>query len=762
MPAPTPPVDPYVIPMSAPPAVSGQAMLGVTDEAIIAADMAEETDEQKKAYAEEEASVTKWLNRIQEARDFDKQVWTQMAIDRDYAAGYSTFEVSVNLIGSAIDVMKSFLVAKQPEVAVTAAPQVPLPPLTRPIQPAPPPALLAAQSDPAAAMEFARENPAALPAAQQMVAAFQRQQAVYQQEMSRYTAEVTARRDARDAKRRFNRTLEIIISDAWRKGGLQPQAETSTGAGLTTGIGWFKGTWHEDRGLDPVTARRVNTIQDNLALLDERRATLADGDAGNIDAARQELNEILLGLRSQTEVVINRGMTIDAISSDDLTFPIGVTDVTKPCDSPWIDHRLFMTMADAKRMFGKTVKLEKLKSATSYSQRKPQAPAGGVTPMFNAEADLNPSQFTSGEATAVTKTEFERDGQGTFVCVHETWDRDAGVVRTMIEGVKCYVRPPKAPDIATTRFYPFFCTAFTKADGQRYPQSLVWRSFKLQDEYNRTRSAWAEARRRSKLGIMFDETAIDPDGVTKLTTSATGEWTGIKVGMGKRIDQVFWPRPYVKIDPAVYDTVPIRRDFEDIWGIQQALQGSVKVEQTATEAEIQQQGFGARTGAMRDAQDKTFSEFGQYTAEIVLQRLTPVDAKAIAGPGAEWVVGFKASDLASLCRVDIKAGSSGKPNTAAQRAAWSVALPQLQAAIVQIGQLRGAPPTVIADKLEKLVAHTFEVSGLDMDIEDAVPQEMDGSGGMQTTPEGQPIPIAGPMPQPGVAEPAIPAPPGLM
>ena len=78
-------------------------------------------DEQAEARKEEKAQVERWLNEIKEAREFDKEVWREIATDRGYAAGLSAHDVSVNLIGSAIDVMKSFLYARNPDVAVVPA-----------------------------------------------------------------------------------------------------------------------------------------------------------------------------------------------------------------------------------------------------------------------------------------------------------------------------------------------------------------------------------------------------------------------------------------------------------------------------------------------------------------------------------------------------------------------------------------------------------------------------------------------------------------
>jgi hypothetical protein len=82
-------------------------------------------------------------------------------------------------------------------------------------------------------------------------------------------------------------------------------------------------------------------------------------------------------------------------------------------------------------------------------------------------------------------------------------------------------------------------------------------------------------------------------------------------------------------------------------------------------------------------------------------------------------------DLSALVNVRIRAGSSGKPNTTAERQAWAQTMPVVQAAIVQVGQLRGSSPDEIADCIEALVAETIRRSGDNLDPEQFMPTSPD-------------------------------------
>ena len=689
---------------------------------------------------EEIAQVNRWLEKINQARQFDNQVYSQMAIDRAYARGESSFPVNVNLAGGAIDMMTAFLYSRNPDVACEPAASVSLPRLPTPIMPdsvkslmAPPP-----MAEPGKPLKPGEQAPApvpsgaaALPPEAQMMAMQDMQ--IYQQEMAAYTQEMTVRRQARDQKLRFCNTLEIVISKSWLSARLKRQAGRWVRAALTTGVGWIKVQWNERTAKDAVTLKRMADLQTNLSTLAVTRQKLESGTAPEIEALEAQYQEELVGLLGKTEVLVSRGLIVDLVNSEDMTFPLGVTDVLMYVDSPWIDQRIFMTKDEAQAMFPE-VPIENWGQATTYSQRRPVAPEMGETPNIVAAGGglsdmpvMNPSQFIPG-ATGDMSLAIAQQGVGCFVAIHETWDRDAGVVRTMCEGMKCYVKPVYSPDIATSRFYGFFGLGFTEADNTRYPQSLVWRSYRLIDEFNSTRSNWKEARQRSKLGVLFNKKMVSPELARKLESGVTGEWTGIDlIQDDKPMSEVFWPKPYTKIDPLVYDTSPILRDFERVWGIQEALQGSVTVEKTATEAEIQQQGLGQMSAYKRDLLEGVLTEMATYTAEIVLQRLSTEDVKVIAGPGAVWVEGFKAEDLATLVDVSIAAGTTGKPNTTMQRDAWGQLFPVVSNMVTQIAQLRQSSPNSLADALENLLSITLDKSGDTTDVESLVPQDGDGA-----------------------------------
>jgi len=722
------------------------------------------------AKATEEADVKAWLCRIEEARKFDEGARKQYAIDRKHAKRRrGGFEVDVPIAGTYVDILKSFLYARDPDLDVMPAESTQPPPedelmrMAKQAVSSDPSAKLQAQQAaedafnssaqkksvivqavaPAATKALTEGGglPSSLPQLPDIdpdrdaeAASRSTMEKLIRDKVKELSAPYQQRRD--DAKQ-FGSTLEIVVSRLWKKARLKDQAKPQVASALTVGIGWLKASWQERTGEDPLIRSQINDLQDNLKRLAATQAELAEG-APNPDELKADIERQIQGLQAKVEVVVARGMAIDFVQAEDIQVAPSCGVLTSYRDAPWIAHRTFMGKEAAKASFPYIA--EKLKSATSYGQVKPADPTSdtnttGLNPNVSAtEAD---SYRQGGEGAA-------KVSEANVVCVWEVWDKDSNTVLTLVEGVPCYARPPYTPDPGTSRFYPFFQYVIGEVDGERHPESLICRSAPLLDEYDRVRTGYAEHRRRIRPKTAFDASGLSPDEAAKIEGAGTQEMVGLKPMVpGTPVGQLLQPIAYAPIDPALYDTGVIRAELEMIWGIQEALSSSIRTAKTATEAEIQQTGTTARTGYMRDGLDMQFGELAEYTAEIAIQKLSREDVIALAGPWAFWPEGMTIDDIASLVTVDIKAGSSGKPDTTRQRQAWATAMPMLQNAIMQVGQLRGSSPADIADCIEELVAETLARTGDRIDAARFLPPAPDADA---TPPPQQPpaAPMAGP------------------
>jgi hypothetical protein len=667
---------------------------------------------------QESASVKKWMRTIAAARKHDEEARKQYARDRRYARGDSAFEVDANLIGTYIDILESFLYARDPDVDV------------RPARSAEPPSLEAMR-------DAAEDHVDGLPDAS--IAQQQAQQAVLQDTGDPLKA-AQAGQQAADAlrehmieqkfaelRKRFRRrqrdnkafadTMEIVISRLWKDANLKPRATRWVRSSLTVALGVVKAYWDERTAPNPETQAQIHDL---LAMMKRAAATRDELDelsGESADAKMAEYQQQLQALRDQAQVVVARGFVIELVPPEDFQVATGYA-IADHCDAPWNSQRIPMLADDAKARFELSDAL--MKRATRYKARKPKT---CINESPSQQDDIEASDADAYVKAGDGSVEFDQAAGGEWVMAEEIWDVTTNNVYTALHGIDDrWVKDPWAPD-PTTRFFPYFVLCTSEVDGQRHPQSLTSRSAKLVDEYNRVGSAEAEHRRRCLPATFFHAGMIGPNQLTRITESKVGEWIPVETTQpAENFAGLFYNKPYAPIDPALYDRQRIINELERIWGIQEALSGSINTDKTATEAQIQQSGFNARTGGRRDNLETKLSELANYTAEVAMKHVTREDAQAIAGPDAMWPEYQSPEDLRRMVVVDIRAGSSGKPDTAQERQAWAQQLPLLQAGIVQIGQLRGSSPSDIADALERLLKITAERAGDRLDIDALVPQ----------------------------------------
>lgn len=679
-----------------------------------------------EAEKREYADVRKWLKAIADARKFDENARKGYALNRRYARAERTkFEVTVPIALSYIDVLRSFLYAKNPDCDVTPSGFTQPPPQKditamvaekmragqTPAAPQLPPSIakllgtqggqpqsLGMPGAPAPGAETQLPTPPTMTGDDDDS---QIQQAV---------AEILKPyQRLRDDAKQLAQTLELTISHVWKKAKLKAQAKPFVGSALTVSIGWLKAAWLERMGRDPVMQGQINDLHEKLARLAVTKDQLDEGN-GDADQLKAEIEQQVRGLEEQAQIVVARGMAIDFVAAEDIQVSTDCRDLSAYLDASWIAHRAFISLSQAQTDYP-DIK-EKLAHATPYYPQKPRdlsevrSPDGGFEKNVDAaEADSYRKGGEGGSSTLDVSGE-------SYVCVWEAWDRANGQVLTLIEGVECYAKAPYTPEPATSRFYPFFQFQIGNVDGERHGRSLITRSEKLFDEYDRTRSAFAEHRRRVKPKTGFDATNLSETEVSKIEAGGTQEMIPLKpTRPGTPIGDMLQTITYAQIDEKLYDTSPIRAELEMIWGVQEALSSSIQTAKTLGEAEIQQQGTQSRIGYMREGLDDTMGDLSIYTGEILLQKLSVEDVRQIAGPWALWPEGMTIDDMDALVTVSIHAGSTGKPDTTAQRQAWSSILPILQNAIEQIGRLRGSSPDEMADCIEELVVETVNRTG---------------------------------------------------
>jgi hypothetical protein len=373
---------------------------------------------------------------------------------------------------------------------------------------------------------------------------------------------------------------------------------------------------------------------------------------------------------------IAEGLVLDLMAPEDVVVSAECGEIENYLNSPWISFDMYKCKDEAIAITGWDS--TELSQANLYTQRprKGDDEEGGSVP--------NPNQWVSLE----NEDDEDVENPDGFYRFTEIWSMRDGVVYTMLDGIQNkWAREPYAPRTGS-RFYPNFLLAFHPIDGERWPQSDVYQLKKLQEEYDRTRSNYAEHRKRAVPGIVFDENVVLEESVQKLSDSQTQEYTGIKTNKpGVDLNTIFAAKRYNPVDTGLYNTEQITTEMEKVSGAQDAVQGGIQVEKTATEAQIMESGRGARIGARLDTLEDALTEMAEYTTQLILLTMDKADAMRYAGPQAVWV-DMTTDEALTLFNIEIKAGSTGKPKAASDREAWGTLMPLIEGMIDRVGHAR--------------------------------------------------------------------------
>lgn len=516
--------------------------------------------------------------------------------------------------------------------------------------------------------------------------------------------------------RLFCETLETVLSKQMRAAKLKKRMKMSVLAALTEYFGVVKVVYQRDLQADPVIAGRINDTQDNLLELEGQLQAVEHPEPGDDEKLAQEkLQQTLAGVTDQSEVQAAEGLVIDRVLFDNLILEESVCEFDDYEDADWMAQEIPMRRSDAEARFKVDLsgaKVYKPDAAMDTGARKPNRVMGGAE---NARAIADD-----------------------MICILEIWDKRTLRVYTMADGCQFFCREPYSAQRVGQRWYPFFILPYAVLPGQFVAPCVVDLTEKLQAEHNETRDKFAAHRELNRPGWIASADA-NMKSLKRQADSLLGEVVLIDTD-GKQLNQVIQPKQSIPVNPADYDTSPIRYDWEQVTGLQDAARSTMVQPKTATEASIMQQSLSGRTAEFRDKLEDLLQEMDEYAAQILLQELTPVQVVRYTGPnkiemvldpmtGMEQpVVAEKAYDWPELSRdqifdmveINIVAGSSGAPDKAQAQEVWTKAFPVIQRLISQIMQLAGQGQDYAP--LEALLRETLKRFDDRIDVDQFLPK----------------------------------------
>lgn len=498
---------------------------------------------------------------------------------------------------------------------------------------------------------------------------------------------------------RFGTASEALLAECLvKRAKLKKRAKRLLTGAFTTSVGWWKLCWQEDKRTDPLIINQIKDTQDNLMRLEQLRREVDDAkSAAEMDLNIGKLKQTLAGLEGKAEVSVARGLTLDFVLSEDV-IPLddSVLELGDYERSEAIAHRVWMTRDQYKQRFG--YDCAKGKAYTSQS---------------------------SGAPTAGSK-EQKRD----LLCTYEVWDQASNRVLHVCDGEEGFCREPFTPDWTGERWYPFFMLAFNEVEGGFYPLADVELTEGLVREYNDTRTDFRRDRKYAlPLNIVRKGGSLTDEDVKKISNREGGDTLVVEGVGGQPISNDVWSGQLATIRPENYNTDPARADIEMLIGGGDAARGTVLKAKTATEAEILSQGLRGRSAERQDTMEDVLSEVGAYALQVLLRKLTPKEVAEIAGAEAAeiWPTASDPERIFRMLTVDVRGGSTGKPDRLQEQDRWTKLLPVIEKAMAQVAELRAQPMgEQQAQAIIALIKETLRRFDERIDIEQFLPAPKDG------------------------------------
>lgn len=447
----------------------------------------------------------------------------------------------------------------------------------------------------------------------------------------------------------------------------------------TCGVGYVKLGFQ--RLLEPSLemSQRIADATSEIVRLETLMADAADGETNEGDAEIEEARLLLQNLQEREFVIAREGPMFDFPRATEVLVDPKCRHVGGFVGADWIAHEYMRTPDDIEDIY-----------------------------RVDIRSGFKPYDRAPGE----DRRDYAEDGtgarhDGSMACVWEVQHKKNGEVFVICDGYPDYLVEPHEPDVKVEGFWTIGALTFNDIEDECeiFPPSDVHDLKHIQNEYNRAGQGLREHRRASTpkfgvgKGMLSDEDAAllggsAPFSVLQLNLLADGS----------KIEDKLQQLRGTPIDPALYDKEGFFTDLMRSVGGQEANLGGVSGA-TATESSIADASLSKAQSSNVDDLDDLLSWLAKATTQLMLLELQEETVKSIVGPGAVWPQESREQVVRDLY-MHIQAGSSGRPNEAAEIAKLERAMPT----VIQLG---GVNPKPLVRKYEQLLG--FDPDELDME-----------------------------------------------
>lgn len=437
---------------------------------------------------------------------------------------------------------------------------------------------------------------------------------------------------------------------------------------------------------NPEITTQIEDVSGQLAKIEAYLADAADDELAQHEDKVEELRLMLADLQDQEFMIVREGPIFDFPRANEVIPDRHVRELRGFTGARYVTQEWHMDVDRIKAVY----KVDVGSSYHPYEAPSDAANEAAVARESDDAADAKPAK--SGVA-----------------CVWEVWDKENRQVLTLVDGYPDFIREPATPRVNLERFWPFFTIMFNDVEDPEnpYPVSDVRSLRDAQDEYNRSRQGKREHRMANRPKYFARRGMLEEADKIALQASESNaiiELNALEPGVS--IDALLQPHRPVPVDPNLYDTGEVLQDILYGVGAQEANLGPTGGG-TATESSIAESSRMTAQQSNVDDLDNMLTDLAAATSQLCLLELDGATVRKIAGPGAPWPEASR-EEIMEEIHLEVKAGSSGRPNKAADLANMERGMPYLL-------QMPDISPRTLASRYADL---------LDMDMEELLVEGM--------------------------------------
>jgi hypothetical protein len=426
------------------------------------------------------------------------------------------------------------------------------------------------------------------------------------------------------------------------------------------GVGYVRLGFQREMAKDPDVCAEISDTTEKLKRIEVMLAEMQEKE-GEYDEQSKEAECLRLQLEdlaSRQEIIVREGPVFSYPRSDKVIIDPEVEHLKTLAGAGWWAQEYEYTPSKVREVFGVDIGSNYTKYSTKTQGRRKSDDKCTRARCYIVECKTDQTSFA--------------------VC----------------EGYPDFLRVPAEPDVKIERFFTLFPLVFNEVenDEEKIPPSDVWLMRHPQQEVNRSRQGLREHRVANKPRWAVPHGALEEADLKNLGTSPAHsifQVQGLRPedDIRKKLQAI----PTAPISQELYETDSAMQDILRAVGSQEANLGPTSGD-TATEASIAEHSRASSITDNVDELDDLLTALARSTGQLLMLEMSKEKVQEIVGPGAVWPdLPPTREEISKELTLSIRAGSSGRPNAAAE-------LAKLERATPMLVQLPGISPKPLAQK----------------------------------------------------------------